>query len=144
MNTQYWLFKSEPSAWSWQQQCARAAQGEPWNGVRNYQANNNMKQMRIGDLGFFYHSVNEKKIVGVVEVISEHKPDPTDESNRFGLVNVRAVCDMPHPVSLSDIKQNTMLDTLALVRQSRLSVVPVSPEHWQIICQMGGLDKIPL
>lgn len=139
----YWLFKSEPGGWSWEQQVKRGAKGEQWNGVRNYQANNNMKAMRKGDLGFFYHSVDEKSIVGIVEVIREHQPDPTDESGRFGLVTVRAVKPMPKPVSLAQIKAEPRLKNLALVRQSRLSVTPVDADSWSIICKMGGMTGIP-
>ena len=134
----YWLFKSEPGAWSWAQQVARGAKGEPWNGVRNYQANNNMKAMRKGDLGFFYHSVNEKSIVGIVEVIREHHPDPTDPTGRFGLVTVRAVKPLPQPVSLAQIKAEPRLQEMALVRQSRLSVVPVSDAQWALILKMSA------
>ena len=135
----YWLFKSEPGAWSWEQQVARGAKGEPWNGVRNYQANNNMKAMRKGDLGFFYHSVNEKSIVGIVEVIREHHPDATDPTGRFGLVTVRAVKPVPQPVSLAQIKAEPRLQEMALVRQSRLSVTPVDAPSWALICKMGGV-----
>ncbi|MFZ5835468.1 MAG: EVE domain-containing protein [Pseudomonadota bacterium] len=135
----YWLFKSEPGAWSWDAQVKRGAAGEPWNGVRNYQANNNMKAMRKGDLGFFYHSVDEKRIVGIVEVIREHHPDPTDDSGRFGLVTVRAVKPLPNPVTLAQIKAEPRLADMALVRQSRLSVTPVDEKSWSLICKMGGL-----
>jgi len=135
----YWLFKTEPGAWSWDSQVKRGAKGEAWNGVRNYQANNNMKAMRKGDLGFFYHSVDEKRIVGIVEVIREHHPDPTDDSGRFGLVVVRAVKPLPHPVTLAQIKAEPRLADMALVRQSRLSVTPVDEKSWDIICKMGGV-----
>jgi len=135
----YWLFKSEPGAWSWAQQVARGARGEAWNGVRNYQANNNMKAMRKGDTGFFYHSVNEKSIVGIVEVIREHHPDPTDPTGRFGLVTVRAVKPLPQPVTLAQIKAEPRLQEMALVRQSRLSVTPVDAPSWALICKMGGV-----
>lgn len=135
----YWLFKTEPGAWSWDSQVKRGAKGEAWNGVRNYQANNNMKAMRKGDLGFFYHSVDEKRIVGIVEVIREHHPDPTDDSGRFGLVVVRAVKPLPQPVTLAQIKAEPRLADMALVRQSRLSVTPVDEKSWDIICKMGGV-----
>ncbi len=135
----FWLFKSEPGAWSWDNQVKRGAKGESWNGVRNYQANNNMKAMRKGDLGFFYHSVDEKRIVGIVEVIREHHPDETDSTGRFGLVTVRAVKPMPQPVALAQIKAEPALQDMALVRQSRLSVTPVDKKSWDIICKMGGL-----
>ncbi len=135
----YWLFKSEPEAWSWAMQKARGARGEPWNGVRNYQAANNMKAMKKGDLGFFYHSVSEKRIVGIVEVIGEYRLDPTDETGRFGLVEVKAVSDVPKPVSLADVKANARLAGMALLKQSRLSVQPVTAAEWKEICRMGGV-----
>ncbi len=139
----YWLFKSEPGTWSWDDQVKKGAKGEGWDGVRNHQASNNMKAMKKGDLGFFYHSVNEKQIVGVVEVIKEYAPDPTDASGRFGLVTVKAVSPMPSPVTLADIKADPALSEMALVRQSRLSVTPISPEEWRHICAKGGLDPAP-
>lgn len=134
----YWLFKSEPEAWSWEQQKAKGASGEPWSGVRNYQANNNMKAMRMGDLGFFYHSVKEKQIVGIVRIIKEHYPDNTDGTKRFGMVDVEAVDDIKNPISLSVIKAHPQLQDFALVRQSRLSVVPVTPEQWHILYALGN------
>jgi len=134
----YWLMKSEPSTWSWQNQIDRGDAGEGWDGVRNYQASNNMKAMNIGDLAFFYHSVNEKQIVGVVDVIALYHPDPTDSSGRFGMVTVRAVKSMVQPVTLAQIKADERLQDMALVRQSRLSVTPVSSEQWDIIMQMGA------
>ena len=134
----YWLFKSEPGAWSWDDQ-VEAGTAE-WDGVRNHQANNNMKAMRNGDRGFFYHSVNEKRIVGIVEVVREHYPDHTDESGRFGMVDVKAVMPVATPVTLAEIKAEPALSNLALVRQSRLSVVPVAGEEWAVICRMAGVD----
>ena len=134
---QYWLFKSEPNAWSWDDQLKKGDEGEGWDGVRNYQASNNMKAMKIGDLGFFYHSVNEKCIVGIVEVCAEYHPDHTDASGRFGMVDVKAVKSVTTPVSLADIKANPKLADLALIKQSRLSVVPVSKEHWDEMMQMA-------
>lgn len=135
----YWLFKSEPQAWGWPQQKARGAKGEPWSGVRNYQAANNMKAMKKGDLGFFYHSVKDKCIAGIVEVIGEYRPDPSDEKGRFGLVIVKAVRDVPQPVTLEAIKANPALAQMMLVKNSRLSVQPVTPEEWAIVCAMGGV-----
>ena len=135
----FWLFKSEPETWSWAQQKARGGKGEPWSGVRNYQAANNMKAMKKGDRGFFYHSVKEKRIVGIVEVIAEYRPDPTDEAGKFGLVEVKAVCDVPKPVGLADIKVNPALAGMALLKQSRLSVQPVTAGEWKEICRMGGV-----
>ena len=134
----HWLFKSEPGSWSWDDQVKKGV--EHWNGVRNYQANNNMKAMKKGDTGFFYHSVDEKRIVGVVEVVKEHYPDHTDESGRFGMVDVKTVKPVKNPVTLEQIKADERLSDLALVRQSRLSVVPVSDKHWKILCQMAGID----
>ena len=133
----YWLMKSEPSTWSWQNQLDRGSAGEGWDGVRNYQASNNMKAMEIGDLAFFYHSVNEKQIVGIAEVIQLYHPDPTDASGRFGMVTIRAVKSMKVPVTLAQIKADDRLQDMALVRQSRLSVTPVSADQWAIIMSMG-------
>ena len=110
-----------------------------WDGVRNYQANNNMKEMNKGDRGFFYHSVNEKQIVGVVEVVKEHYPDSTDKSGRFGMVDVKALFTVKKPVTLADIKAEPQLADLALVKQSRLSVVPVGKKEWKILCKMAGI-----
>jgi len=135
---QYWLFKSEPGAWSWRDQVE--ADTAEWDGVRNYQANNNMKEMNKGDRGFFYHSVNEKQIVGVVEVVKEHYPDSTDKSGRFGMVDVKALFPVKKPVSLADIKAEPQLANLALVKQSRLSVVPVGKKEWKILCKMAGIS----
>ena len=134
----YWLFKSEPGAWSWDDQ-ARDGVAE-WDGVRNYQANNNMLAMRLGDKAFFYHSVNEKRIVGVVEVVKEHYLDPTDRSGRFGMVDVKAVRAVKTPVTLAEMKADPRLENLALLRQSRLSVAPVSDREWKIICAMAGIE----
>ena len=133
----YWLFKSEPTTWSWQNQLDKGDIGEGWDGVRNYQAGNNMKAMQIGDLGFFYHSVSEKQIVGIVDVTELWHPDPTDASGRFGMVTVRAVKSMIRPVSLAEIKAEPRLSELALVRQSRLSVVPVGAAEWKLLLEMG-------
>jgi predicted RNA-binding protein with PUA-like domain len=133
----YWLMKSEPSTWSWDDQRAKGDEGEGWDGVRNYQASNNMKAMDIGDLAFFYHSVNEKQIVGIVEVIELYHPDPTDASGRFGMVTVKAVRSMSRPVTLAEIKADERLAEMALVRQSRLSVTPVTTDQWAILMEMG-------
>ena len=134
----YWLFKSEPGAWGWDDQVAAGEAGAEWDGVRNYQARNNMREMAVGDLGFFYHSVNEKRIVGVVEVISEAHPDSTTDDTRWDCVDVKAVAPMPNPVALADIKADERLADFPLIRQSRLSVVPVTPGEWEIVCEMGG------
>ena len=131
----YWLFKSEPSTWSWDDHEKKGT--EHWDGVRNYQANNNMKKMKVGDLGFFYHSVNEKKIIGIVEVVKEHYPDHTDKSGRFGMVDLKAVNRVKKPVTLSEIKDNPRLSDMVLVNNSRLSVQPVSDSEWSEICRMA-------
>ena len=133
----YWLFKSEPSAWSWNDHVKKGV--EHWDGVRNYQANNNMKAMKVGDLGFFYHSVNEKQIVGLVEVVSEHYPDHTDKLGRFGMVDLKAVKPVTTPVTLSQIKENPKLSEMVLVKNSRLSVQPVSKSEWNEVCRMVGI-----
>jgi predicted RNA-binding protein with PUA-like domain len=134
--TQYWLVKSEPDAFSWDQQVANRV--EPWTGVRNHMAKNNLKAMRLGDLAFFYHSNVGKEIVGVVTVVKEAYPDPTADSGDWVAVDMQAVGPMPQPVTLVAIKADPGLADLALVRQSRLSVMPVSPVHWRHICHMGG------
>ena len=133
----YWLFKSEPGAWSWDDQVAKGDVGEGWNGVRNYQAANNMKAMVVGDRGFFYHSVDEKRIVGIVEVIETYHPDPTDESGRFGMVTIKAIRPVNKPVTLADVKAEPRLEGFALVRQSRLSVVPVTYDQLELLCGMA-------
>jgi predicted RNA-binding protein with PUA-like domain len=131
----YWLMKSEPGAWSWEDQ-VRDGVAE-WDGVRNYQAANNMKAMKLGDRCFFYHSVSEKSVVGIVEVVRLYYPDPTDPSGRFGMVDVKALRAMTRPVSLAEIKAEPRLADLPLIRQSRLSVLPVPAAQWRIICKMG-------
>ena len=133
----YWLFKSEPGTWSWDDQVKKKV--EHWDGVRNYQAANNMKAMKKGDKGFFYHSVNEKQIVGVVEVVMEYYPDHTDKSGRFGMVDIKALLPVEKPVTLAEIKAEPKLQDFALVRQSRLSVVPVDTAQWKLICNMAGI-----
>ena len=135
----YWLFKSEPGAWSWDDQVAAGRKGAEWDGVRNHQAGNNMKAMKTGDRGFFYHSVNEKRIVGIVEVCKEWYPDPSDASGRFGMVDVRAVEAMPEPVTLAQIKADERLAELPLIKQSRLSVMPIDARSWKLLCKLGGL-----
>ncbi|MEM7508809.1 MAG: EVE domain-containing protein [Pseudomonadota bacterium] len=136
----YWLFKSEPNTWSWDNQVAKGEAGEEWDGVRNYQARNNMREMKLGDLGFFYHSVNEKQIVGIVEVCREIHPDSTTEDPRWECVDVKAVAPVPRPVTLAEIKAEEKLADFALVKQSRLSVVPVSDDEWKLICKMSGYE----
>ncbi len=136
----HWLFKSEPNTWGWDDQVARGDRGEHWDGVRNYQASNNMKAMKVGDRGFFYHSVNEKRIVGIVEVIREYYPDHTDPKERFGMVDVKAVRPFTVPVTLEDIKAEPKLAELPLIRQSRLSVMPIPKDAWDLICRMGQTE----
>lgn len=133
----YWLFKSEPGAWSWDDQVASGT--DTWDGVRNHQACNNMRAMKKGDRGFFYHSVNERQIVGVIEVAKEFHPDPSDESGKFGMVSVKPVRPVKRPVSLAEIKEDGRFAEFALIRQSRLSVVPVSEEHWKMLSEMAGV-----
>lgn len=135
----FWLVKSEPDAFSWDEQVANDV--EPWTGVRNHQAKKNLAAMRVGDRAFFYHSNVQRAIVGVVEIVREAYPDPTAESGAWVCVDVKAVGPMPRPVTLAEIKQSPELEELALVRQSRLSVCPVSEAHWQVLCQMGGWQE---
>ncbi|MFV0475945.1 MAG: EVE domain-containing protein [Pikeienuella sp.] len=134
----YWLFKSEPGAWSWDDQLARGAEGEEWNGVRNYQARNNMRAMKVGDLGFFYHSVNEKRVMGIVEVSAESAPDSTTDDPRWDCVHIRAVAPMPNPVTLERCKAEARLKDMVLVNNTRLSVQPVTAEEWRVVCDLGG------
>ena len=133
----YWLFKSEPSTWSWDDQVAKGDAGEEWDGVRNYQARNFMRDMKIGDKGFFYHSQKDKEIVGVVEVITEAHPDSTTDDERWECVDIKAIGPIRAPVSLDAVKANAKLTDMVLVKNSRLSVQPVSPDEWRIVCQMG-------
>lgn len=136
----YWLFKSEPSTWSWAMQKKKGKAGQEWDGVRNYQARNNMRAMDVGDRGFFYHSQDGKEIVGIVEVSAPAHPDSTTEDERWECVDIRAVEDMPKAVTLNDIKDNPKLADMVLVNNSRLSVQPVTEAEWKEICRMGGLD----
>jgi predicted RNA-binding protein with PUA-like domain len=135
----HWLFKTEPETFSWAMQKSRGAKGEPWSGVRNYAAAKHMKAMKKGDLGFFYHTGDEKQIVGIVEVIAEYKPDPTDETGKFGLVDVKAVKDVPKSVTLAAVKADPKLASMVLVREARLSVQPVTDAEWKHICKLGGV-----
>jgi predicted RNA-binding protein with PUA-like domain len=135
----YWLLKSEPDAFSWEMQKARGKTGEPWSGVRNFQARNNMRAMHVGDLGFFYHSNIGKEIVGIVRVIKAAFPDPTDETGKWDCVQVEAVADVPKPVSLDEAKANPKLAKMMLVVNTRLSVQPVTAAEWAEVCRMGGL-----
>ena len=136
----YWLFKSEPNTWGWDDQVKKGDAGEQWDGVRNYQARNNMREMKLGDRGFFYHSVNEKRIVGIVEVMAEAHPDTTTEDPRWECVDIRAVKPLERPVTLDEIKGEPRLAEMILVKNSRLSVQPVTEEEWKIVCAMGGVE----
>ena len=137
MKKNYWLLKSEPDAWSWDNQVKEGA--SMWDGVRNYQARNNLKNMKKNDLCFFYHSVTEKSVVGIVKVVKEHYPDPTDETERFVVVDVKAIKKLKKPVSLEKIKHNNKLKNIALVKQSRLSVMPIKEVEWNEIIKMSSI-----
>lgn len=134
----YWLFKSEPSTWSWDQQVAKGDAGEEWDGVRNYQARNFMRQMAVGDRGFFYHSQKDKAIVGIVEVCAEAHPDSTTDDARWECVDIKAVRPLSQAVTLDQIKADERLAEMVLVRNSRLSVQPVSNAEWDVICALGN------
>ena len=136
----HWLFKSEPDVWGWSHQVAKGDLGEEWHGVRNYQARNNMRAMRVGDLGFFYHSNIGKEIVGIVEVIGESKPDSTTDDPRWDCVTIRAVRAFSRPVTLESCKVEPGLEKMALVNNTRLSVQPVTAEEWRIVCRLGGVE----
>jgi len=135
----YWLFKSEPSAWSWDDQVAKGSAGEEWDGVRNYQARNIMRLMKKGELGFFYHSQKDKEVVGIVEVCAEIHPDSTTEDPRWECVDIKAVRPVPKPVTLTEIKAEPKLENMVLVNNTRLSVQPVQEDEWALICKMGGV-----
>lgn len=134
----YWLFKSEPNTWSWDDQVAKGEAGEEWDGVRNYQARNFMREMKIGDLGFFYHSMKEKSVVGIVEVCAESHPDSTTDDERWECVDIKAVREIKSPVSLDMIKADPRLEDMVLVNNSRLSVQPVSAVEWNIVLELAG------
>lgn len=134
----HWLFKSEPSTWSWQDQVAKGEAGEEWDGVRNYQARNFMREMKLGDTGFFYHSQSEKAIVGLVEVCAEAHPDSTTDDERWDCVDIKAIGPLKTPVTLAMVKADGRLSEMKLVTSSRLSVQPVTQTEWKIICELGG------
>jgi len=136
----YWLFKSEPDVWGWTDQLARGDAGEEWDGVRNYQARNNMRAMRLGDRGFFYHSNIGKEIVGIVEVCREAAPDSTSDDPKWECVWLRAVRPLARPVTLDECRREPGLAQMVLVRNARLSVQPVTAEEWAIVCRLGGVD----
>ena len=137
--SRHWLVKSEPSTWSWDQQVAKGAKGEAWTGVRNHSAKLFMMQMKKGDRAFFYHSNEGKEVVGIVEIIREHYPDPTDESGKFVCVDIKADRPLKTPVTLAAVKLEKRLSEMALIKLSRLSVQPVTEAEWKIVCKMGGL-----
>lgn len=137
---QYWLMKSEPDAWSWDQQVKRGAVGEIWSGVRNYTARNHMRAMKLGDQVFFYHSNQGLEVVGICEVNELSKQDPTTDDARWDCVTIRALAPMPKPVKLKDVKENPKLEGMSLVTSFRLSVQPVTAAEWKEVCRMGGLD----
>jgi predicted RNA-binding protein with PUA-like domain len=135
----HWLFKSEPSAWSFDKLAGLGAAGTDWSGVRNHSAKLNMQAMKVGEQGFFYHSNEGKAVVGIVEVCKAYRPDPTDASGKFGMVDIRAVRPLPRPVTLEEVKADKRLAAMALVTNSRLSVQPVTAEEWALVCNLGGL-----
>lgn len=139
----YWLMKSEPDSWSFDQQKNAGAKGAEWDGVRNFQARSNMKAMKRGDLAFFYHTGDEKAVVGIVKVVAEAHQDSTDPTGQWQCVDVAAVEDLPRPVTLAEVKAHAKLKDMKLARVPRLSVQPVTPQEWSIICKLGGLAKPP-
>ncbi|MEN9061129.1 EVE domain-containing protein [Ponticoccus litoralis] len=136
----FWLFKSEPSTWSWQDQVAEGDAGEEWDGVRNYQARNFMREMKVGERGFFYHSQKERAVVGTVEVIAAAHPDSKTDDPRWECVDIKAVQAAKRPVTLDEIKDDPRLADMVLVKNSRLSVQPVTAEEWRVVCELAGLD----
>jgi predicted RNA-binding protein with PUA-like domain len=143
MNMAYWLLKTEPETFSWDDQVKREAKGEPWSGVRNFTARRHLKEMKNEDRAFFYHTGDEKQIVGIVEVIRESYPDKTDPKGVFVAVDVKAIRPLPRPVTLAEIKAEPRLKEMALVKYSRLSVQPVTPSEWKLVCKMGGMKEAP-
>ncbi len=143
MPVAYWLMKSEPDVFSWEMLKSRGKKGEVWDGVRNFQARNNMRAMQLGDLAFFYHSNEGKAVVGIMEVAKLAHPDPKDDTGTWECVDMRALEDLPHPVSLTAIKDNPKLAKMVLVNNSRLSVQPVAADEWAEVCRMSGLGTAP-
>lgn len=135
----YWLVKSEPDAWSWDQQVKDGAKGTPWTGVRNHSAKLNLMKMKKGDQAFFYHSNIGKEIVGIVEIVREHYPDPTDKTEKFVVVDLKAVKPLKAPVTLEQVKADKKLSEMALIKLSRLSVQPVTADEWKHVCKLGGV-----
>jgi predicted RNA-binding protein with PUA-like domain len=138
----HWLLKTEPETFSWDDQMKKGARGESWTGVRNWTARNHLVAMKLGEHAFFYHTGDEKQIVGVVEILREAYPDPTDPEGKFKTVDIKAVTAMPKPVTLAQIKANPRLKDMVLVKQARLSVQPVTDEEWRTVCTMGGMKGI--
>ena len=136
-----WLLKTEPEEFSWDDQVARGAKGESWTGVRNFRARSNLKKMKNGERAFFYHTGKEKQVVGIVEVIREAYPDPTDADGVFVAVTVKSVKPVPKPVTLAEVKADARFKDMALVKYARLSVQPVTDQEWKLICAMGGLKE---
>ncbi|MBF9030642.1 EVE domain-containing protein [Rhodobacterales bacterium HKCCE3408] len=136
----YWLFKSEPDTWSWDDQVAKGEAGQEWDGVRNYQARNNMREMNVGDRGFFYHSQSDKAVVGIVEVSAESHPDSTTDDERWECVDIRAIRPFERPVTLADVKNEPRLKDMVLANNTRLSVQPVTEAEWRVVCELGGTD----
>jgi predicted RNA-binding protein with PUA-like domain len=139
----YWLMKTEPETWSWDMQKKEGSKGAEWDGVRNFQARSNMKKMKKGELAFFYHTGEEKAAVGIVKIVAEAHPDSTDPTGQWQCVDVAAVEVLPRPVTLAEVKAHPKLKDMVLARNARLSVQPVSPQEWSIICKLGGLAKPP-
>lgn len=135
----YWLFKSEASTWSWEDQVAKGDRGEEWDGVRNYQARNFMREMAVGDRGLFYLSQKDKSIVGLVEICAQSHPDSTSDDDRWDCVDIRALAPLANPITLEQIKTDPRLADMVLLKNSRLSVQPVTPDEWRIICELGGV-----
>jgi predicted RNA-binding protein with PUA-like domain len=135
----HWLYKTEPHSWSWDQQIAAGEKGTFWSGVRNFMARGYLQKMQVGDRGFFYHSGEEKRILGIVEVIKAYYPDHTDPAGKFGMVDVKAVRPLPKPVTLAQIRAEPRLADMVLVKNSRLSVQPVTDAEWALVCEMGGV-----
>jgi predicted RNA-binding protein with PUA-like domain len=135
----YWLLKTEPDSYSWDQQVKKGAKGEAWTGVRNFRARDHLKAMKKGDRAFFYHTGEEKRVVGIVEVVKEAYPDPTDEKGMFVCVDIKAVAPLKTPVTLADVKAEPSLNEMVLARQPRLSVQPVTAAEWKTVCRMGGV-----
>jgi len=140
----YWLFKTESDAWSWDQQKKKGDTGQEWDGVRNFQARANMRAMKKGDRGFFYHTGDEKRVVGIVEVIAEAHPETKDATETWDCVDVKAVADLPRPVTLAEIKAEPKLKDMVLVRNARLSVQPVRGAEWELVLRMGGVKAATL